>query len=180
MKTIRYGTFETNSSSTHSMIIPVEKPAGQLPPFIGFRLGEFGWGFEEVNRFDYLYTALMLRTDKESHDRFVRLKKVCLANGVKDVKFQEARYSRWDDYDEDDGRESASFWPEGFYIDHYEEIDDFLNTVFESDEILLNYLMGGRVGTGNDNSTTHNPIEDFYDRLSREEKNKYIYCSKGN
>ena len=56
MRQIRKGTFETNSSSTHSLAIP--KDSVKYPKSISFHLGEFGWGWEEEDPADYLYTAI--------------------------------------------------------------------------------------------------------------------------
>ena len=55
MKTIRSNVFETNSSSTHSIAIPKNCEATN---FISFHVGDFGWGWEEVDPADYFYTAI--------------------------------------------------------------------------------------------------------------------------
>ena len=53
MKQIRNGVFETNSSSIHSIAISKE-PVINFLDTIHFRLGEFGWEFDEVDSGDYL------------------------------------------------------------------------------------------------------------------------------
>lgn len=177
MKQVRIGTFETNSSSTHSMIIPTEKPDIKIGDELRFRIDEFGWSIEEVNHLDYLYTALMCTTDKESSARFKQLKRVCKENGI-EARFDTAYYTRWDsDYNE---KGEPYFDLADGYIDHQGDLGEFLDTVFESDSNLLNFILGGRVGTGNDNSDEDNPVAIWYDNLPKEEQKKYIYCYKGN
>ena len=58
MVKIRKGMFETNSSSTHTIIVTDQKTEpGNL---VDFAIGEFGWEFERLNTIDekasYLYT----------------------------------------------------------------------------------------------------------------------------
>ena len=70
---IRYNTFETNSSSCHSLAIP--KPSRKkrtYPNVVHFGFGEFGWEFDEVDPADYLYTALY---DIYSYDNSEELEK---------------------------------------------------------------------------------------------------------
>lgn len=45
MRTIRYNTFETNSSSTHSLAVP--KKVDYIPSDIRFDFGDFGWELED-------------------------------------------------------------------------------------------------------------------------------------
>ena len=58
MVKIRKGMFETNSSSTHTIIVTDQKTEpGNL---VDFAIGEFGWGFDKLASIDekasYLYT----------------------------------------------------------------------------------------------------------------------------
>ena len=48
MKTIRKGIFETNSSSTHALVISNNDVMNIESPLV-FRFGEFGWEFEEYS-----------------------------------------------------------------------------------------------------------------------------------
>ena len=41
MISIRYNTFETNSSSTHSLAVP--KKVEHIPSDVRFHFGDFGW-----------------------------------------------------------------------------------------------------------------------------------------
>ena len=53
MRTVRYNTFETNSSSTHSLAVP--KKVEHIPSDIRFHFGEFGWRREDdIDPADYL------------------------------------------------------------------------------------------------------------------------------
>ena len=62
MKTIRSNVFETNSSSTHSIAIPKNCETNN---FISFHVGDFGWGWEEVDPADYFYTAIYETSNTE-------------------------------------------------------------------------------------------------------------------
>lgn len=176
MKTIRYGTFETNSSSTHSMIIPTKLPANSvLPDTVVFNIGEFGWGYEEPNHLDYLYTAVLAYYKPEDAKEYLdRIEQVCYSNGATEVEFEEPVMDSYQYNGE------QCYYLSNGYVDHSDSLTEFLETVFESDSNLLNYLLAGRVGTGNDNSDFSNPIAEFYDKLDWSEQSKYIYCYKGN
>lgn len=63
MKQIRYGSFETNSSSTHSLVLTsslLDTRKNLIFENIGF--GEYGWGYEELkspeDKISYLLTLI--------------------------------------------------------------------------------------------------------------------------
>ena len=74
---VRYGQFETNSSSTHAMIVCNEEPKN-IPPFVYFGIGDFGWRRDLLKtpeeKAAYLYTsALCLYGDKNIEVLFVNI-----------------------------------------------------------------------------------------------------------
>ena len=139
MKQIRNGVFETNSSSMHSIAISKE-PVINLPSTIHFRLGEFGWEFDEVNPADYLYTAIMIIYDKKDRDnKLNKLKSVLDSCGIK-YEFEAPKF-------DSDGQIYNG------YIDHSEDLGTFIETVLSNKDMLMRLLSGdSHVFTGNDNS----------------------------
>lgn len=132
---IRKGTFETNSSSVHSICIS-KKPVGDVKgKKISFYLGEYGWEYESVDVADYLYTAIMSKSNPDSDELLNKLKSILDKYEI-DYTFQpEEKASRW--------------WG----IDHSEETIDFVNAVLDNEDLLLRCLFNDDsvVYTGNDN-----------------------------
>lgn len=81
---IRNGCFETNSSSTHSICIPVAESYGPLPDEVIFRPKHYEWG-PDIEYFpgDYLYSTLLSTGQTAYIDR---LKEILERRGVK-VRF---------------------------------------------------------------------------------------------
>lgn len=130
---IRKGTFETNSSSVHSICIS-KKPVGNVKgKKISFYLGEYGWENNTDNTADYLYTAIMCQNNSEKF--FDKLKSILDKYEI-DYTFQPI--------------EKASRW---WGIDHSGETIDFVNAVLEDEDLLLRCLFNDDsiVYTGNDN-----------------------------
>lgn len=130
---IRKGTFETNSSSVHSICIS-KKPVGNVKgKKISFYIGDYGWENESVDVGDYLYTAIMCQNNSE--ELLNKLKSILDKHEI-DYTFQPIeRAFRW--------------WG----IDHSEETIDFVNAVLEDEDLLLRCLFNDDsvVYTGNDN-----------------------------
>ena len=187
MKTIRQSIFETNSSSTHSIAISKKDVAVKdLPTKITFYIGEFGWSHEEVNRANYLYTALASSYNKEDLDDAIKhIKGVLLDIGI-ESEFETPKWN--DEYD----------WLQEGYIDH-NETGEFINAVMNNDQMLLRYLFSdSHVYTGNDNDEFDNDNEtkyvaksklfDYNSKLDKYEymdnpyhdETKYDYFYKGN
>lgn len=150
---IRKGTFETNSSSVHSICIS-KKPVGDVKgKKISFYLGEYGWENNTDNTADYLYTAIMCQNNSE--ELLNKLKSILDKYEI-DYTFQPI--------------EKASRW---WGIDHSYETIDFLNAVFEDEDLLLRCLFSGDsvVYTGNDNQDAR------YDACDQAESN-IVYFDK--
>ena len=131
---IRSNVFETNSSSTHSICISKKEP--KIGSYVSFNLGRFGWENSEADTADYLYTAIMCRSD---HDKLLdKLKKILDNYGIM-YDFEEPKSNSWSWYD--------------FYIDHAEELGAFINTVLNDEDMLMRLLFNSEsvVYTGNDN-----------------------------
>ena len=145
---VRRGTFETNSSSTHTLIIPkkVEKP-GKSDRTFTFSTDEYGWSFETHSLADYLWTAILVTEDY--HDSYglpsveewkERITEV-LSPYYSMVNFEIPERDSWGDY------YTCS-------IDHQsiDEAIDMLQDVWNDNDLLLNAILSGTALTGNDNS----------------------------
>lgn len=163
--TIRFGVFETNSSSVHCLAIP--KNCDILKSF-SFHIGQFGWEFEEDNDpCDYFYTAIyeVSSTLEELNDRLTRFKNILNNNGIS-YSFDSATIKpsiyKVDGFYLDDGG----------YIDHGSELTEFVDNLLNDENRLLRFLSAGIVLTANDNSET----EGFLDR-DKEYIEQYDYVN---
>lgn len=145
MRTVRYNTFETNSSSTHSLAVP--KKVEHIPSDVRFHFGDFGWQLEDcIDPADYLYTAIVTG-DSEIRNKYVpMLKDIMERNNIK-AKYAdyELSESRWDD--------KVYYYVDSNYghVDHSYELVSFLEWLFEDDNRVLRFISDGLVFTGNDN-----------------------------
>lgn len=138
---IRQGVFETNSSSTHSIVIP--KKTDKTAQYIEFHIGEYGWENEKVlDTPSYLYTAILYTETKDGAvEKIQRIKDVLNAHGI-GYSFEKPKYdNRYYDYE----------YLDNGYIDHGNELCDFIDTILDDEDMLLRYLFDGVVYTGNDN-----------------------------
>ena len=135
---VRLNTFETNSSSTHSICIPTGTTNTNYPSKIWFSLGEFGWECDEADPASYLYTSILC--SGKSNEYIKKLNAFLKKNDI------EAMYEVSGPPDEDGFYSSC-------YIDHSDELYDFLEAIFNDDNLLSNYLFSSNtcVYTGNDN-----------------------------
>ena len=146
MKTIRSNVFETNSSSTHSIAIPKNCETNN---FISFHVGDFGWGWEEVDPADYFYTAIYetSNTEEELKQKMDKLSSILESRGISykffPVKYHTSVYNGICYLSLDDG-----------YIDHGDELTDFVDELLDDGDKLVRFLSRGLVFTGNDNSYT--------------------------
>ena len=143
MKTIRKNTFETNSSSTHSITVArknVAIPVTEQNIFV--EIGEFGWEFKTYDTpqevLSYLYTAICCNYKQDYKKYTDKIDKVLAENTKTKVEWQEPKF---DEY---------GYLNDG-YIDHGYELAEWLETLFENEELLLRTIFFGVVETGNDN-----------------------------
>ena len=108
MLSFRRNVFETNSSSTHSLAIPIGDV--EYPNAIGFRIGKYGWGNSEEDPADYFYTALAYtaKDEKDFIEKRNTLERICLSHGIIPV-CGNAVFSKYSDGDE---------YLDNGYIDH--------------------------------------------------------------
>lgn len=145
MRTVRYNTFETNSSSTHSLAVP--KKVEHIPSDIRFHFGEFGWGREDdIDPADYLYTGILTNSQEIREKYLPKLKEVMERNNIK-AKYANYELSsyKWD------GKTEYYVDSDYGYVDHEYELLYFLEWLFEDADRVLRFISGGLVFTGNDN-----------------------------
>ena len=140
---IRKGTFETNSSSTHSIAISKNKVEIPTGSYINFRIGEYGWEENEYNFPSYMYTSLLYNKDKESIEK---LKSILDKWGIK-YNFQNPKWTYWGDNQEEKYLDNG-------YIDHGSETFSIMRVILNDEDLLARALFGdSTVYTGNDNSS---------------------------
>lgn len=163
---IRKGTWETNSSSTHAMVIKKEMPS-KLPKEIHFNLGEFGWEADKSNstyiKASYLYTALyeLFEDDPmEFAKHMLKIEEILKENNI-EVIWQKIN-------------------PNGYYyIDHGYNLKEFVEELLDNKQLLLSWLFDDDsfLVTDNDNDE----MEYFYSHINGYENNKdFYFYYKGN
>ena len=145
MISVRYNTFETNSSSTHSLAVP--KKVGHIPSDVIFHFGDFGWGREDdIDPADYLYTGIVTNR-QEIRDKYLpKLKDIMERNNIK-AKYADYELSSYKLDDKTEYYVSSDYG----YVDHDYELGYFLEWLFEDDDRVLRFISDGLVFTGNDN-----------------------------
>ena len=144
MINIRQGLFETNSSSMHSIGIQRNNQFENVPEKLELKPGEFGWQHEVLSDpFEigsYLYTAILClsKDKKDLSDWKTYLYDACYRVGC-EVSFIEPT------------KDEYGF--ENYYIDHCDELIDFLKKLRRNEKRLLRFLFGQHsfIITSNDN-----------------------------
>ena len=147
---VRKNIFETNSSSIHSLVIGNnnENIYENLPTEIHFNGGEYGWENEVYNdienKANYLYTGIV---KNNLVDELVPKIKDILSKWNITPIFQETNKKMYNNEEYDEFKHGY------YYIDHSYDLQDFLNTVCNNEELLMNFLFsdGSFIETGNDN-----------------------------
>mgnify|MGYP003295298738 CR=1 FL=1 len=176
---IRKGTFETNSSSTHSIAISKNKVNIPVGTCVNFYIGEYGWDEGEYDFPSYMYTALLYNNDMEAIEK---LKSILDSWGVK-YKFANPKWQSYEDYK----------YLDNGYIDHGEEAYSIMTEILNDEDLLARALFGdSTVYTGNDNSSEEDSMcycaeeymWDFDKHMEVPNPNhmpdKYDYFFKGN
>ena len=146
MRTVRYNTFETNSSSTHSLAVP--KKVEHIPSDVRFHFGDFGWQLEDcIDPADYLYTGIVTNSQEIREKYLPKLKEVMERNNIK------AKYADYEvsSYKCEDGTMYCYVDSNYGYVDHSYDLVPFLKWLFEDDDRVLRFISDGLVFTGNDN-----------------------------
>ena len=145
---IRNSVFETNSSSTHSIAIP---RSCDNVNYISFHIGEFGWEWAEVDPADYFYTAIYETSGSEDEvkEKIEKLKNILDERGIK-YHFGKVKYHIWHGDRTNKDYMSLDYG----YIDHGNELTDFVDELLDDGDKLVRFLSMGFVFIGNDNSDT--------------------------
>lgn len=137
MINVRKGVFETNSSSTHSIVIAREgtKPLDSIT----FDLGKYGWECEKYNDPDskasYFYTAACACLRRDVADDIIMML------SPYGIECDFIRHPKFDDY--------CYNW----YVDHDMECLEFVNALLGDVTQLIDFIFNNKsyVETGNDN-----------------------------
>lgn len=171
MVKIRKGTFETNSSSTHSICICKEDRGLSIPERISINLKdyEFGWEYDKYYGTDEkLAYIIMGLLGKTYYADFIEgcndLKRLLETIGkwVKSVNIQGLEMTMYDGktyLEESDG-----------YVDHASEMGELLEAILADEDLLKRYLFStdSIIFTGNDNEDGYPNVhlgyeyEEFY------------------
>lgn len=172
---IRAGVFETNSSSVHSIAIPKNISKRDIPGFMSFDVGGFGWDFEEVSPVDYLYTAMfeLSDTEKDFDEKLTRLKTVLKDADIGfNFSAPEVKTTFCN---------KPVFYMYGGYIDHPEELRNFVDDLLDDKDKLIRFLSGGLVFTGNDNAEDLGYVRRFEEGpYHMKNADEYDWYEKGN
>ena len=145
MISIRYNTFETNSSSTHSLAVP--KKVEHIPSDVRFHFGDFGWELEDdIDPADYLYTGIV-KGSQEIRDKYLpKLKDIMERNNIK-AKYADYELSEYTWGDKVECYVDSRYG----YVDHGDALAPFLEWLFEDEDRVLRFISACLVFTGNDN-----------------------------
>lgn len=137
---IRRGMFETNSSSTHAIILANKKVEPGLS--VDFAIGEFGWEFKKYDstnaKASYLYTMACECEDRDVYQDFYE---ILTKYGINCTCSRPPVIGKW-------GVENG-------YVDHYYNNDakTFVQRMMTHEKALIKFLFGNDsfIVTGNDN-----------------------------
>jgi hypothetical protein len=152
MKQIRRNVFETNSSSTHSICIAKDAEL-TIPESLHFDFGEFGWECDTLyslgEKASYLYTGLIANNRKEDAEKIFEL----LRSKEIEVTAEEPTFKTYN-HTNSEGKPVEYTYPvNAGYVDHSNNLTDFLNAICQDENKLMNYLFSDLsfIITGNDN-----------------------------
>lgn len=165
MKAIRNNVFETNSSSTHTIIIPKEyrEKEEMEPQKFKAHLEEFGWENDRKrNLLNYIYTGLIYIYGDDYKKYTNKIDKMLKPYNI-EITWAEPKKDEWGYY--------------SGYVDHGYELEKFYNDLFTDADLLVDAILNGYVNTGNDNDETGD--EYLYGTIRIETYDEYRYY-KGN
>lgn len=160
---IRKGIFETNSSSIHAICISNKTPL-DLPSFIYFGRGEYGWEWEkydwEDDKANYLYECLIDLYYDWTNDDDTKLLEIC-----DQIKQDLASYGIGCKFEEFDRDTLFAGW-----VDHGGENRELVEYLLSDSDNLIRYLFNddSYILTGNDNEwyePDHFKMPDDYDGI---------------
>lgn len=167
-RTVRSGTWETNSSSTHALCIRKSLPE-KLPSEVFFGLGEFGWEQETWNDYStkatYLHTAIydLCYEDRTLYNTYKQeISEILNGYGIK---------AEW--------KEVTSMSDYDYNIDHSGELEEFVAELLKNPELLIEWLFNPEslLVTDNDNSDME-LYKQAYNKCAND--NGWYFFGKGN
>ena len=171
----RQGVFETNSSSTHAISIIKKSNITEYPDEVRFDKGNFGWDseiyFDTSDKASYLWEAIIGYYWKNIYkvkECMQVIKKTLAKYGIKaifvydDISMYTHTYDNGDTYSYIICKNADGEKDDG-YIDHTEDLGNFIESTVFNKKRLLNYLFdyNSYVSTGNDNSDELLKAPDF-------------------
>lgn len=174
-KQVRKSIFETNSSSTHSIVVGNngEDIYSGLPERLEFHGDEFGWEHrlhtDTQTKADYLFTSLLYMDEEGTPYEYMERIKEILAKWNIEATFDEIEEKRYDS-----GYVCYEVKDKFCYVDHGDGNKDLVKELCEDEAKLMNYLFsnGSYVETSNDN--------DYCEKLGTEPKYLMLDYYKGN
>lgn len=173
MRVVRYGVFETNSSSTHAIAMPMFECAP--PRSLHFEVDEFGWAWGEADTCSYFYTAIYETsyTETECNDKLNKLKNILENHNIE--------YTMTPPKTHTNNRDGCGvMYLDDGYIDHGCLLKEWVDDLLADETKLLRFLTDGMVFTGNDNCDSDEEMSVYrYQEMtynyatSQEEKNPY-------
>lgn len=175
-QTIRKGVFETNSSSTHAICVAKTGTFEEIPNKIEIDLNDYEFGWEFAGYFTaeeklayllfgilhYKYSILINgrfeenpNHIKEVTNKFEKLGKLLKKIGVETLYVNGIYFYV--------GKYGFNINTNG-YVDHANELEDFVDEMLSSEELLKEYLFNPRsyIATGNDNDDRDVDISEDY------------------
>lgn len=168
---IRKNIFETNSSSTHSIVCS-DVPLNDIDydVFIPFSIGSFGWEMQVLDdswsRASYFYTAACELYERDVKDDIIELLAPlgieCIFNEECAPHFEFYQYNGTEGW----------FYLDNGGIDHCDGCEEFVKALMGDGEKLARFLLSDKsfVVTGNDNCD-----EIDYDYMDRQVARAYSY-----
>ena len=166
MINVRRGTFETNSSSTHSICVTKGDEALLIPNTVSVNIDEyeFGWEYEKWCYYDdkiaYFVLGILNISYNEGLGKGATMLEEFINDlkefGVKEVDITGVRLHHYQSqyYLESDG-----------YVDHSSDLKDFVEELMANKETLKRFLFStdSFILGGNDNSDGYQDIKVDYD-----------------
>lgn len=164
MRKIRNNIFETNSSSTHALVV-YKNGTYQLPSKLRFDIGEFGWGYEVYHdthsKASYIITLIFTHNTKyETEYLLDKLSKILDKYNIQ-YSFPEINFVNSNGW---------AYWDMDGYIDHSNEAYSWLYDLLDDEDMLFKFLFDEEsyISTGNDNDEGYyipgvGAYHDFYD-----------------
>ena len=165
MINIRKGTFETNSSSTHSICITKNNKLCDIPDKIDINIKKyyFGWEYDKFNTIEEKLAYLIMGVIEGWDDSFLevsqKLNKIIKTVGkwVKNINIE--------------GIDIVCYKKSMYYssyegeVDHAMELKEFVEALLQDEKLLKRYLFSKEsfILTGNDNEDGYQEIKVSYD-----------------